>query len=393
MKYQHYLIKRKIENLFIAPFIGIGKLIYLLKGHKKQYDLYFFFPFYHLGGAEKIHLQIAQLAKGQKAVIVFTRFSNNEGFLNEFKQIGIDIEIASTYTNNYILRLPLNLIARGYYASRINKDYAKVFNGQSNFGYKIAPWINASLQQFELIHSFNSFSWIRIPFISYYTKSIMISENKIQEHISQYETIQAPLNLKERITYLPNAVSPNLNSLEKQWVAPFKVIYVGRGSSEKRIPSIVAIAKKVKENKLPFDFEFIGDVDAFLPADTVNYISIAGMINDKELLNNKYQAAHFIILLSSTEGMPLVVLEAMQNGCIPIVTAVGDLPLVINKGNGFLIKNSDATLVQETLDALVSISKMPIAELQTLSKTGTEMVANNYSIQKFATDYQKLLGL
>ena len=83
----------------------------------------------------------------------------------------------------------------------------------------------------------------------------------------------------------------------------------------------------------------------------------------------------------------------MQNGCIPIVTAVGDLPLVINKGNGFLIKNSDATLVQETLDALVSISKMPIAELQTLSKTGTETVANKYSIQKFAADYQKLLGL
>ena len=221
----------------------------------------------------------------------------------------------------------------------------------------------------------------------------MISENKIQEHISQYETIQAPLNLKERITYLPNAVSPNLNSLEKQWVAPFKVIYVGRGSAEKRIPSIVALARKVKENKLPFDFEFIGDVDAFLPADTANYISIAGMINNKELLNNKYQAAHFIILLSSTEGMPLVVLEAMQNGCIPIVTAVGDLPLVINKGNGFLIKNSDDTLVEETLDALVGISKMPIAELQTLSKTGTEMVSNKYSMQKFAGDYQKLLGL
>jgi hypothetical protein len=36
---------------------------------------------------------------------------------------------------------------------------------------------------------------------------------------------------------------------------------------------------------------------------------------------------------------------------------------------------------------------MPIAELQTLSKTGTEMVANKYSMQKFACDYQKLLGL
>ena len=393
MIYQHYLIKRKIENLFMAPFIGMGQLLHILKGHPKQYDIYFFFPFYHLGGAEKIHLQIAQLAKGQKAVIVFTRFSNNEGFLNEFKQIGIDIEIASGYTNNNILRLPLNLIARGYYASRINKDHAKVFNGQSNFGYKISPWINASLQQFELIHSFNSFSWIRIPFISYYTKSVMISENKIQEHILQYEKIVVPSNLNEHITYIQNAVEPTIISAGKDWVAPFKIIYVGRGSSEKRIPSIVAIAKKVKENKLPFEFEFIGDVETYLPADASKDLNISGMINDKVILNNKYQAAHFIILLSSTEGMPLVVLEAMQNGCIPIVTEVGDLPLVINHENGFLIKNNNESVIEETFDALVSISKMPIAELQTLSKTGTEMVANKYSMQKFAADYQKLLGL
>ena len=393
MIYQHYLIKRKIENLFMAPFIGMGQLLHLLKSHPKQYDIYFFFPFYHLGGAEKIHLQIAQLAKGQKAVIIFTRFSNNEGFLNEFKQIGIDIEIASGYTNNNILRLPLNLIARGYYASRINKDHAKVFNGQSNFGYKISSWINASLQQFELIHSFNSFSWIRIPFISYYTKSVMISENKIQEHISQYEKIEVPSNLNEHITYIPNAVEPTIISAGKDWVAPFKIIYVGRGSAEKRIPSIVAIAKKVKENKLPFEFEFIGDVETYLTADASKDLNISGMINDKVILNNKYQAAHFIILLSSTEGMPLVVLEAMQNGCIPIVTEVGDLPLVINHENGFLIKNNNNSVIEETFDALVGISKMPIADLQALSKAGTEMVANKYNMQNFAADYQKLLGL
>ena len=61
--------------------------------------------------------------------------------------------------------------------------------------------------------------------------------------------------------------------------------------------------------------------------------------NNKAILNSKYQSAHFIILLSSTEGMPLVILEAMQNGCIPMVTNVGDLPFVINKDNGFIMNN------------------------------------------------------
>lgn len=393
MKYGQYILKRKIEDLLIAPFIGIGKLIHLLKRNKEHYDIYFFFPFYHLGGAEKIHLQIAQLAKHKKAVVIFTRISNNEGFLNEFKKAGVAIEITSKYTNNDFLRLPLNLISRGYYAARINKDRAIVFNGQSNFGYKISPWINVSSKQFELIHSFNSFSWIRIPFISFYTNSVMISENKIQEHKNQYDNLQVPTYLKDRIIYIPNAVDPLTKLQEKSWTPPFKVIYVGRGSEEKRIPSIFAIAKKAKENKLPFEFELIGDVAAYLPQDAASYLTVAGMINDKDHLNTKYESAHFIILLSSTEGMPLVVLEAMQNGCIPIVTNVGDLPLAINKENGFLINNVESSIVQDGYDTLNNIASMHLAQLSTISENGKAMVTNNYSMSQFATNYQKLLAL
>ena len=93
MKYPIYILKRKVEAVFIAPFIVTGQLIYLMIEKKTKYELYFFFPFYHLGGAEKIHLQIAQLAKDKKAVVVFTRKSENPGFLQSFKEIGIDIEI------------------------------------------------------------------------------------------------------------------------------------------------------------------------------------------------------------------------------------------------------------------------------------------------------------
>jgi glycosyltransferase involved in cell wall biosynthesis len=393
MNYGQYILKRKIENGLIAPFILLGKLVYLLNGAKPSYEIYFFFPFYHLGGAEKIHLQIAQLAKGKKAVIVFTRFSNNEGFLKAFKQIGIDIEIASAYTNNDILRLPLNLIARGYYAARINKDGATIFNGQSNFGYKIAPWISCSLKQFELIHSFNSFSWIRIPFMSYYTKTVMISENKIKEHIKQYEQLHARDNLKERIVYIPNAVDPTNNNAPKSWNPLYKIIYVGRGSEEKRIPEIIAVAKKVNENKLPFEFELIGDVTDFIPADASQFVTLAGMINDKEILNAKYQAAHFIILLSSTEGMPLVILEAMQNGCIPIVTAVVDLPLVINKQNGFLIQNYHASVIEETFNTLLRIGQLPKEQLESLSEQSIALIEQKYSMEQFNAAYKQLLDL
>lgn len=393
MKYPYYILKRKIEALFIAPFIMIGKLVYLLSEKKPNYELYFFFPFYHLGGAEKVHLQIAQLAKAKKALVVFTRKSENIGFLQNFKEIGIDIEIASYYTNNDLLRLPLNLIARGYYAARINKDSATVFNGQSNFGYKISPWIQDKNAQIELIHSFNSFSWIRIPFISFYTKTIMISEIKIHEHFKQYDKLEVPSQLKERIQYIPNAVEPISNYKEKTWAHPFKVIYVGRGSEEKRLPSIVELAKKIKENNLPFEFELIGDVEDYVSHKAKDFLTITGMINNKEALNAKYQSAHFIILLSSTEGMPLVILEAMQNGCIPIVTKVGDLPLVIDKDNGILIENNEATVVQETFEKLSVIAQLNFDQINYLSLNSCNLIGQKYSMSQFASNYQKLLSI
>ena len=393
MKYSIYILKRKIEAIFIAPFILIGQLIHLMIEKKPKYELYFFFPFYHLGGAEKIHLQIAQLAKGKKAVVVFTRKSENPGFLQSFKEIGIDIEISSSYTNNDLFRLPINLIARGYYAARVNTDNATVFNGQSNFGYKIAPWIHSENHQFELIHSFNSFSWIRIPFICFYTKTIMISEIKIQEHYNQYDKIQVPEQLAKRIEYIPNAVDPIANYTEKTWTHPLKIIYVGRGSEEKRLPSIVALAQKIKEAHLPFEIELIGDVEDYVTNDAKAFLTLSGMINDKEILNAKYKSAHFIILLSSTEGMPLVVLEAMQNGCIPIVTKVGDLPLVINKENGVLIENNETTVVQETFEQLNEIANMHSDQLNSLSLNSRNMIANKYSMAQFASNYKKILSI
>jgi glycosyltransferase involved in cell wall biosynthesis len=393
MKYSNYILKRKLEAILIAPFVIIGKIVHLVLGHKNNYELYFFFPFYHLGGAEKIHLQIAQIAKGKKALIVFTRKSTNLGFLESFKEIGIDIEIASAYTNNDILRLPLNLIARGFYSSRINNDKATVFNGQSNFGYKISPWINESLNQIELIHSFNSFSWIRVPYISYYTKTVMISEKKIEAHFSQYDQIQVPKKLKNKIIYIPNAVDTLTIQIDKKWAYPLKIVYVGRGSVEKRIPSIVNVAKKVKEYKLSFEFELIGDVDDYVTKDANKFLKIAGMINNKAILNSKYQSAHFIILLSSTEGMPLVILEAMQNGCIPIVTNVGDLPFVINKDNGFIMNNDEATIIDDTYHILESITNTNFELLKTLSNNCISTIEDKYSMKQFEINYKNLLCL
>jgi glycosyltransferase involved in cell wall biosynthesis len=91
--------------------------------------------------------------------------------------------------------------------------------------------------------------------------------------------------------------------------------------------------------------------------------------------------------------MPLVILEAMQNGCIPIVTKVGDLPLVIDKDNGILIENNEATVVQETFEKLSVIAQLNFDQINYLSLNSCNLIGQKYSMSQFASNYQKLLSI
>lgn len=392
MIYKNYIQKRKIENIIILPLILIGKLIELILSPKNDYDIYLFFPFYEIGGAEKIHLQIASLVKDKKALIIFTRKSKDNGFHDAFKSTNLDIIDCSTYTNNNLLKLPLNIIARGYFSASINKSKAKVFNGQSNFAYKLSPWINKLNKQIELIHSFNSFSWIRLPFIEFYTTTIMISKNKINEHINQYNNLQVPKLFINNIKYIPNSINYHNVEVKKSWEKPFKIIFVGRDGVEKRIPKIIEVAKLSKQLSLPFTFELIGKFDLSLTNGTNEYIKITNQITDPFILQQEYEEANFIILLSSTEGMPLVILEAMIQGCIPIVTKVGDLELVVNEKTGFLVINNQNSIQEQVLDILKKIILLNTDELKTLSSNSIDIIKENYNYNKFKENYLNILN-
>lgn len=62
------------------------------------------------------------------------------------------------------------------------------------------------------------------------------------------------------------------------------------------------------------------------------------------------QKARFTVLPSLFEGLPIVMLEAMSCGVIPIATSVGDIPSVVKNGvNGFLLKDNSPKEIEKTV--------------------------------------------
>lgn len=395
MNYQLFRVKNSIENIIIFPFILIGRILSAFNSNKKEYEIYYFFPFYHTGGAEKVHALVAQATGGKNSIIFFTRKSQDNNFYDDFVKSGCAIKDISRYTDNKFLYF-LNLVFRGIITGRINRQKQKplVFNGQCNFGYKISPWLDKQIPQVELIHSYNTFSWIRIPFLPFISATIMISKLRIEEHLRQYDRLHIPAAYKSRIQYIVNGIPLPETVKEKDLSGPIKVLYVGRGTEEKRVHLVAKMAEEATIQKLSVEFLFMGEVREAIPAELLQYCNLLGHKTDSDEINEIYQQAHIVIITSYTEGFPIAIEEGMARGCTVMATPVGDIPVhVKNNTNGFLFSSvaDEGLIVKEGLDALTLLANKRLL-LKEIGERNIDYANKNFSIEAFNKSYRNLFN-
>ena len=390
--YKLYLLKRLAEDILMLPMIGIGRLIALFKPLDKEYKVFFFFPFYHVGGAEKVHAQVAKACGGADCIIFFTKKSGDTLFWDEFAASGCVMKDISKHTDNKWLYFK-NIIYRGILSGYINKQKQRpvVFNGQCNFGYKISPWIRKEITQLELIHSLCSFSYIRIPFLPFITKTVMISTVRIQEHLELYKRYGIPAEYDSRIQFIMNAIELPPRQ-QKEQHDRLTALYVGRCTAEKRVPLIASAAKKLSENSNNVKVQFMGEVSSAIPQDLHDYCHFWGALSDTIKIDGIYRNADILLLVSDTEGFPMVIMEAMTRGLAIISTAVGEIPLHIKNGvNGFLIENvSDAEgVVQQVIQHVETLNKERVL-LNRISDNNMEYAYEHFGMDRFNKEYQQL---
>jgi glycosyltransferase involved in cell wall biosynthesis len=390
--YSFLIIKRKAEDIILFPLILLGKILSGLFTDKKEYSVYFFFPFYHIGGAEKVHAQVANASGGKDCIIYFTRKSANNLMKAQFENSNCVIKDISRYTDNKLLYF-LNIIWRGILSAKINRQHIHcvVFNGQCNFAYKISPWIKKDIRQIELIHSLNTFSYIRIPYLPFITSTIMISQKRIEDHHQLYKKKGIPESFLNRINYIPNAIKlPDLQGPKQ--MNPFRILFSGRGGMEKRLHLITTLASEFKDN-MDIVFEIMGDVSEVVNLKDFPFMHFYGPISDTEEIHKIYTQAHIVMITSSTEGFPLSIIEGMSDGCAIIATPVGDIPYHIKNGiNGFLF----STVQDESIIIKEGINY--INELKTNSELFNKISSNNinyarehFSIEKFNLRYREII--
>lgn len=162
---------------------------------------------------------------------------------------------------------------------------------------------------------------------------------------------------------------------------------VGRISEEKGHRYLLRSAETIIEQYPGSVFLIIGDGplrETLQKEFNRSFIKFTGMRDD---LPELYQCMDIFVLPSLTEGLPLVLLEAMASKLPVVATRVGAVPsVIIDKENGFLVEPGDGEGIKNYL--LYLLRDCQAGKL--MGQKGYQIVKENYSSERMAKEYMEI---
>lgn len=342
----------------------------------------FFIPHHHSGGANRVHLEIIKSLKS-KPIVIFD-ISDGTALLDEYKSNSYCFFV----TNQKRKKLATNLIQISSYLFKLN-----LFGCNSDFFYQILSKIKKNVRTVDLTHAFSfpeqGMEISSLKYIHLLDKRVVINNKTLEDYRLLYERNNIDKVYLNRFKIIPNGiqigefVSDNIFSRFND----FTIGFVGRNSKEKRPEVFFELIKCVGKNvsAKAIGNNFINFKEKFKE---VKYFEGC---NDQELIRKEFSEITILIISSSREGFPLVIMEAMELGIPVISTNVGSISEhVINDVNGYISDdNSESGFVKFACDKIIKLSsnKELYAEL---SFNAREYAVNNFCIDAFKEKYRSL---
>lgn len=346
----------------------------------KKYRLVFIFiPHHHIGGAERVHLNIIK-ALPCKPVVFFDYSSSNQ-IDNEFKKNAYCFLINSPKRRKYAFKL-LQIISICF--------PIVLFGCNSNLFYNFVSRLKNKAKAIDLTHAFSfpdrGIEMISLPYVNLLDKRVIINTKTLEDYKQLYSESKIDKELINRFVIIPNGIEINKfdsSIIDSRW-NNFTVGFVGRNSPEKRPELFFEIIKKLKINA-----KAIGDNFNQFKEEYPNVIYFENC-NDKDLIREQFSDISVLIVPSSREGFPLVIMEAMELGIPVIATNVGSIfEHLQDNEKGFLGPVESEMFLNFASDKISAIMENK-EWYATLSLNARRYAEDNFSIEKFNTQYRAL---
>ncbi|MBE7171905.1 MAG: glycosyltransferase family 4 protein [Williamsia sp.] len=186
---------------------------------------------------------------------------------------------------------------------------------------------------------------------------------------------------------LPNAVeTKELKPLSKNFTAGIKFIFLGRIVRSKGVYQIAEAFKQLNAYHDRCSFTVYGSGPELAPllqeleAIPTLRFEYKGIARGEEKWKALEQANVFLLPSLYGEGLPIAMLEAMQAGCVPVVSDDASITTVVNNGvNGFVIKKGDQGALVETMKNILTQR----SGLEQLSQAAKSTIIEHYGISQY----------
>jgi L-malate glycosyltransferase len=385
--------KRKIgiETIGMFPFVLAGKIAGYFFGLKTKHRVFLFFPNGDIGGSPQVNIDLTNCISDTKPLIIFSKKPGNNQFREKYTIEGVRVYDIHKYIDNKLFHF-INFFFRGVLATWINnQENAVVLGGESIFFYKMLPHLRPHVHTVEICH-LDTWLPYSIGFIDNINVRVFSTEKLKEKVEAQYKQNKLPDSYFKKLFFTDNAIdipvyTPGINK-------NLEVYFIGRGAVPKRVPLAVAIAQKIHAKNLPVKFNFVGDVERVINTADYPFCTFYGNVKDEAQMSQIYQSADVLLMTSSSEGLPIVVMQMMAHAKVVVSTAVNGIPDYIqHMENGLLIKSIDE---KEIIDKGVFYIEKLLTDSGLRNKLGNrsrETAIEKFSKNTFCKHYRQFMKL
>jgi glycosyltransferase involved in cell wall biosynthesis len=220
-------------------------------------------------------------------------------------------------------------------------------------------------------------------------EQVVISEKIKQDYLAIFPQIRFSL-VENGIKSIGPAGRENKASQSSRK----KLLAIGHFGPAKRLDAL-ADTLGLAEVSMKYSLAIIGEekgeerpVTKYILSKALDNVVLLGL---KENVQDYLINADALIIWSSFEGMPLVMLEALSVGCPIISTPVGGIPDVIVTGvNGILTTGLEQV---DLVSALNQFYELTAVELDNIRKNNQELFKDRFSIESCTKNYEYLFSV
>ena len=258
-----------------------------------------------------------------------------------------------------------------------------------DIGWVVLPYLSPNIATLAIGHNdSDTFYEPARHYASFLTGAIGVSNEIVNNYITK-----SGIN-KENVIWIPYGIKSIINESDiknSDPGEPVTLIYAGRIEDyQKRASDLIKIIQQLVKRKIDFRFRIVGDGPLFAklkeeltPWISTGIVQLTGWLKNSELLEQLCQSEIFI-LTSAYEGFCISLVEAMANGCCPVVTDIksGNKQLVTDGKNGYIVHIGD---IDDFVEKISGLAANP-ALLLTLRKAAYKE-GHTYSIDRMIDNY------